>query len=296
MKTILLTWWTGFLWSHIIEDLRKNYHIIAIKRSKSNTAKIHTFLSDIKTIDLDVDDLEWVFMNNQIDAIIHTATHYGRDYRFLSDIIDSNLYLPIRLIDLGLKYGVKVFMNTDTFWDENIELPIGLKYYTLTKKDLLKYAHIAIKDSKTMRFFNLKIEHLYGPRDDNKKFLPYLISSFMGDVSSIALTLWEQKRDFIYVKDAVTAYEYILTHIDSSDQQIEDYDIWTGRTYAIRDIVERLQKLTGSKTELLFGALEYRKWEVMEAKADITKLTEFGWESKYTLDEWLIQTISSMKL
>lgn len=169
--------------------------------------------------------MERAFEEHRIDAIIHLATNYGRNYRYLSDILESNLFLPMKLIDLGLQHGVTAFLNTDTFWDEHIELPLGLKYYALTKKDFLKYAHLAIEDHGTMKFLNCKIEHLYGPRDDIKKFLPFVLASLIQNTPSIKLTKGEQKRDFIYVKDAVTAYACILENISRIDTLMEEYDI-----------------------------------------------------------------------
>lgn len=133
--------------------------------------------------------MESLFSSKHIDIIIHTATQYGRDYHNLSDIIESNVYLPMRLLDMGLRYHADAFINTDTFWDENMDLPIGLKYYALSKKDFLKYAHLAIEEHATMKFINLKIEHLYGPRDDKKKFLPYIISTLLSGKDKIPLTL-----------------------------------------------------------------------------------------------------------
>lgn len=295
MKTILLTWGTGFLGSHIIEDLRKKYDIVLLKRSHSDTSKIRDFLPEIEYYNIDEVDLESIFQKRRIDMILHTATHYGRTYKYLSDIIESNLFFPMELIDLGIKYGTEAFMNTDTFWDEHIELPIGLKYYALTKKDFLKYARIAIRETASMKFINLKIEHLYGPRDDKQKFLPYILSSLLEKKPSIQLTKGEQKRDFIYVKDAVYAYEIILRNIESTNILIDDYDIGTGETHTIREIVEKAHTVLSSQTELLFGALEYRKGETLKTKADTSKLIWIGWKPVYTLDTWLAYTIDSLQ-
>lgn len=296
MKTILLTWWTGFLGSHIIEDLRKKYHIIALKRSTSDLSRISNFFSDIVCYDIDTQDIESIFQNHTIDIIVHTATNYGRNYRYLSDIIEANLFFPIKLLDFAMKYWIEAFLNTDTFWDENIELPTGLKYYALTKKDFLKYAHLATDSSSVkMKFLNLKIEHLYWFRDDNTKFLPYIFSSLVQDTPSIKLTKWEQKRDFIYIKDAVHAYDTIIQNLDNILLPFEDFDIGTWQVHTIREIVEELKILLWANTELLFGAIEYRKWETMEAKADIEKLSGLGWKSKYNLNEGLREVISLMK-
>lgn len=296
MKTLLLTWWTGFLGSHIIEDLRRKYNIIIIKRSTSNISKIQSFLSDITCYDLDICNLESIFQNHTIDIVIHTATNYWRNYNNLSDIIEANLYFPMKLLDFSMKYKIEAFLNTDTFWDENIELPAGLKYYALTKKDFLKYAHIALNSyESSIKFLNLKIEHLYGPRDDNTKFLPYILTSLKQNIPFINLTKGEQKRDFIYIKDAVRAYDAIIENLRQIVSPFDSFDIWTWQVSTIKEVVEKSKIFLWTKTELIFGAIEYRKWEAMEAKADITKLSSLGWKSKYTLDDWLKEIIWLMK-
>lgn len=296
MKTILLTWGTGFLGSHFIEDLRKKYKIILLKRSFSSLKNIENFLDDVVVYDRDMNELELIFQSHQIDIIVHTATNYWRSNSYLSDIIDANLYFPMRLLDLALKYNSTAFINTDTFWDQNIELPKWLKYYALTKKDFLKYASISIEWNENFKFLNLKVEHLYWLRDDEKKFIPYIIKSFLDNKDSIDLTKWEQKRDFIYVKDAISAYDYILSNLEKIGAWFESFEIWTWEAFSIRDVVERLKQISWANTELSFGALDYRKWETMEAKADIGRLFDFWWKNMYSLEEWLRLTVNSMRL
>ncbi len=294
-KTILLTWGTWFLWSHIIEDLSAKYTIIALKRSFSDVSKIQKYMQKVIFFDIDSADVETIFRDKKIDCIIHTATTYGRSSESLASIIETNLLFPMRLLELGIQYGVWAFLNSDTFWDETMELPIGLKYYALSKKDFLKYAHLAIKEHTTMKFVNLKIEHLYGPRDNEKKFLPYIISTLLGGKERIPLTLWEQKRDFVYVKDVVSAYDIILDNIEWLKDYTTEYDLGTGEVYSIRQIVEKIQSMLWTSAVLDFGSLEYRKWEVMEVKADISTLSALWWKSVYSIEKWLAETISSMK-
>ena len=71
-----------------------------------------------------------------------------------------------------------------------------------------------------------------------------------------------------------------------------NYEIGTAHTVKIRDIVILIKKLAkNSHTYLNFGALPYRKNEVMESYADIYEIQKLGWESAFSLEEGLKKTI-----
>ena len=55
-----------------------------------------------------------------------------------------------------------------------------------------------------------------------------------------------------------------------------------------------MKELTNSKTKLNFGALEYRKNEIMSAVADNELLTGLGWKPQYSLKEGLMNTINNI--
>ena len=69
----------------------------------------------------------------------------------------------------------------------------------------------------------------------------------------------------------------------SGEDRFQEYDLGTGEAVSIRKFAETVHSLTGSTTRLLFGALPYREHEIMESRADIIKLANFGWRPKYAL-------------
>ena len=79
-KTILLTGATGFLGSHLLKALLNEGHrLVILKRSTSNAWRIASMLDQVTSYDIDRVPLTQAFEDQHIDAVIHTACHYGRD-------------------------------------------------------------------------------------------------------------------------------------------------------------------------------------------------------------------------
>ncbi len=289
MKTILLTGGTGFLGSHLAKKLvESNYKVILLKRSNSNVWRINDIIHNLVCYDIDREDLETPFKDHKVDIIIHCATNYGRKGESITQILDTNLNFPLKLLETALSFNTDTFFNTDTI------LYKYLNYYSLSKKQFVEWLKIVSKDIKV---FNLKLEHIYGEKDDLTKFIPWIIVNLLQKKEEILLTKGEQKRDFIYIEDVVDAYLEVLKKVNDIHNGYYEYEIGTGNSVTIRYIVELIKTLTGNTiTKLNFGALEYREGEIMESKADISKMIkDFNWKPKYTLEEGLLRTIKWYK-
>ncbi len=72
-----------------------------------------------------------------------------------------------------------------------------------------------------------------------------------------------------------------------------NYDIGSGNPVPVRDLVELIHKLTGSRSRLSFGALPYRAGEPMLTRADPSALLALGWRPLVQLPEGLARTIEA---
>ena len=63
-----------------------------------------------------------------------------------------------------------------------------------------------------MDIINLK-SIMSRPNDNPDKFIPWLQSSLMKGKKNIELTSGIQLRDFIYIDDVITAFQYILSNL-----------------------------------------------------------------------------------
>ena len=282
---ILLTGATGFLGSTLLSRLVEDRHNITILvRPTSSFQRITTLLDRITVFTIGDLSLHKLFQANNIETIIHCATNYGRGKVDPSDQLDANLIMPLKLLQEGCNAGVRCFINTDTILDK------GVSDYALSKSQfkewLVKYAH-------KMVCVNVALEHFYGPYDDPTKFVSFIVNKLLDGADSIDLTMGEQKRDFIYIKDIVSAFIQILNHDTTLlDSGYFDYEIGTGVTITIRAFVELTRQIVGNtQTKLNFGALPYRENESMETSVNLSTIRALGWAPSTSLIEGLSKMI-----
>lgn len=286
-KKILITGATGFLGSHLLKGIldTTDYDIVLLKRSFSNTFRINDELSNPKVTyyDLDKTELTKIFEENEIEAIIHCATNYGRNDKNIVNIVQSNLILPLTLLQLGIENGVKSFINTDTVIDKKVN------HYSLSKNHFLDWLE---ECSSKIKCINISLEHFYGAFDNETKFTTSIIHQLINKVEKIDLTKGEQKRYFIHIDDVVDAFLAIIKKIDDFENQFTSFEVSTEDNISIKDFVLLVKELTGNnETDLNFGAIEYRANELMECKTDISKLKELGWNPQIILEEGIKRTI-----
>jgi len=281
---VLLTGATGYLGSHLLRSLiSSRCEIVVLKRSFSNVDRISGLLKGLVTYDLDCVDVSQVFDGHAFDAVIHSATNYGRVKADPLQTVEANLLLPLRLLELARRHHVKTFINTDTILDK------GVNTYSLSKsqfKDWLKTY------SQDLTCCNVALEHFYGPGDDKTKFVSSIIETFLSKTPMIELTPGLQRRDFIYIDDVVDAIMTILVSSEKLSSGYFSYEIGTGIPLTIRHFVELVRELSGNTTtELRFGALPYRTNETMDCETDIAAILALGWKPNYSVIQGLKKTI-----
>lgn len=289
-RTVLLTGVTGYLGSHLANALlAQGNHVIGLKRRNSSLHRIDAVLPDLVLYDLEGLDFKVPFTaHGRVDVVIHTATCYGRNDESVSQIVEVNTVYPLKLLETALTVGVPAFLNADT------SLNKYLNAYALSKKQFTEWGSYFANAGK-IRFLNARLEHFYGPGDDASKFTSHVIQSCLANVPELKLTLGEQKRDFIYIDDAVDALLRVLGKSDSLTGMFIEFDVGSGEAVSIREFVETVHRLAHATTQLYFGALPYRKGEVKMAQANISFLNHIGWYPKHTLTKGIELTMSKTR-
>jgi nucleoside-diphosphate-sugar epimerase len=287
-KTILLTGATGFLGSHLLEALlNAGYAVSIFKRSTSDTWRIVHLLDRVKSYDVDKEPIAKAFEERRIDVVIHTACHYGRNGDPISEIVESNLMFGLRLLDMAKTHQVGTFLNADSL------LPREKNAYALSKGQLAQWLK---HYSKEMQVANLKIEHMYGPKDDTNKFVPWIIAQLQQNEPKIQLTPGGQKRDFIYIDDVVSAFMAVLNSARTL-QPYAEFEVGTGQSIQLKEFLKMLQaayhrRFGQTRTILDFGAIDYPKGEEMLIEADVLALEETGWRPTVSIEAGLEKVIS----
>lgn len=289
-KKILVTGATGFLGSHIIEELVKaGHHPIILVRPSSNYFRISHLLNNLTVFVLDhIESLNTLFRDYNIGTIIHTANSYGDNGSFFS-VLETNVLLPVKLIEIGQRSGLELFINTDSFFAKKEFEACYMKDYTTSKRILESF----LKDSGTkLRIANLRLEHIYGERDSDKKFIPQIIKQLCANESNILLTHGNHLRDFIYISDVVKAYIKVMEYAGSATG-FEEYEVGTGSNMSVRDFVEKLAVLLKSRSKLLFGSIPVKPGEIEASVANISKLEQLGWKPLMNVSEAIGNIVKS---
>jgi len=287
-KTILITGINGFLGSHLAKTLLSDFNIIGLEYDLENLKRIKEYSFKIYS---SKGNLENIFKENEIFAIIHAATVYGENGESIENLINTNVILPIKLYELANNYNTQKFLNTDSFFNKPEYGYSYLADYTLSKRQVLEWLNLKKGGCELV---NMKLFHLYGDGDAPNKFVPLILSTLQKNQPFLELTMGLQRRDFVFIDDVAKAYLIVLKNFKKHVGQISEFEVGTGLSISIREFIELAKKLTQSHTELKFGALPYRKNEIMVAVADNRKLLSLGWKHQYTLIEGLTTTIRSI--
>ena len=285
--TILLSGATGFLGSYLLKRfVKEGFDVIALKRSTSNTYRIEEQFSNITYYNIDKTELNEIFKKHTIDIVINTVTDYGRAKKTISSILETNLMFSLKLLENAIEHNVKTFINTDTLLEKDINA------YALSKNQLVQWMQFL---SDKINMINIKIEHMYGPLDDDNKFIYWVISQLKQNVEQINLTSGVQKRDFIYIDDIVDAYVTVINNLEQF-ASFEEFELGSGEAVDVKEFLELVYNQVKQKqaltTILNFGAIEYREKENMCMEADISKLHSLGWIPKIILKDGIKNIIN----
>lgn len=216
------------------------------------------------------------------DVVLHCATNYGRNGADLEDILWVNYQWPMQLA-MGLPDG-GVFLHIDT------ALPAGVSTYAAGKARLRSF----LTDRRGLRSCNLRLEHFYGVGDGH--FLSHVLSAFFSGQAVLPLTAGAQRRDFMWVDDAVDGIALVLESLLKSSIPGE-VALGSGTSRSIREVVQQLSALSSPHTtELQFGAVSMREGEPLESKADLRVLANLGWSPRMPWESGIRHFVEDSRL
>jgi nucleoside-diphosphate-sugar epimerase len=144
----------------------------------------------------------------------------------------------------------------------------SLSPYALTKTAGVHFAYM-IGKNENFPIISIRPGVLYGKYQEISKFIPYVVKH-LKENKPLNLTLCEQKRDVIRVDRLIVILLKLV--ISGKCKYGEIYNIASGKTITLKEIVKLAKERLNSSSIINFGAFEYRKNEIIEFDISIEKV------------------------
>jgi UDP-glucose 4-epimerase len=93
----------------------------------------------------------------------------------------------------------------------------------------------------------------------------------------------EPKRDYIFIDDVVNALMLITKTLNSNNCIFDVYNVGTGVSYSVREVIETLGALVNKKINYMSVTSKKRKFDRPNLSANVDKLKRLGWKPTYDL-------------
>jgi len=299
---ILITGGCGFIGSHLVEYYQNKAEVIVVDNLSSGYLKnISSF--NCKFIEGDI--LNKSFVNNivtNVDYVVHLAAKVSVQESMSNPetTIAANVCGLLNVLEACANSNVEklCFASSCSIYGEcpilpKVEtfLPDPKSPYAITKLDGEYYCDLYNNLNKLntvcLRFFNV-----FGPRQDPTSNYAAAIPNFINKaLQNESLTIYGdglQTRDFIYVKDIVSAIDTVL--FNNSAKGV--FNVGTEHSLTILTIAEQIKTLTNSRSEIVFH--KARKGDVQHSLANTEKLRCLKWSPQYNFIAGLQETVNCL--
>lgn len=296
---VLMFGGSGFLGRHVVDAAISAGHEIFYPRSSElnleTGAGVETYMDGL------------VKEAGSIDAIIHSAAHYGGIGILQSEpaaVFARNTRMTVSAFEIARQYGVKKIvpvgsacsypgylegdLKESNFWDGPLHETV--EAYGFSKK-LALVGQRAYHKQYGLESVHLVLTNLYGPYDVFTEYRSHVVSALIKKFSDAKdeVVLWGDGspiREFLYVKDAAEA----IVKAVSLPHDLEPINIGTGIGTSIKELADLTAELTGFKGEV--------KWDTSKPNGAPRKVLDvermkstFDWYPRWSLREGLSETV-----
>lgn len=298
-KRLLVTGGSGFLGSHLLEDLHHSgcRNVMAPRRAECDL--------------MDPLAIRRYLRAKRPQVIIHLAAQVGgigANQKHPGTFLYRNLMMGAHLIEEARRFGVEKFVCIGTicsypkhtpvpfreidFWNgypEETNAPYGIA------KKLLSVQIDAYRQEFGFQGINLLLVNLYGPRDnfdaESSHVIPALIRKCLeakanGNREMVVWGTGHPTREFLYVEDAARAIVLATEQLESP----APLNIGSGTEITIADLAHLIARKTGFAGAIRFDASrpdgQPRRCLDVSRAADL-----IGFRARVSLEEGLERTI-----
>lgn len=294
---VLVTGGAGFIGSHIVDMLIDRGDDVTVIDDLSS-GNLQNLNSKAKFIKCDLrDDLSSIFVT-KYDYVIHLAAQINLRYSLKEPVHDAmiNVMGSLHLMEYVKKSQTRfIFISTggaiyspyETLpWCENSHVlpqsPYGMAKYT-TENYLQLYARLYGLD-----FAILRLSNVYGPKQNSHGeagVIAIFVERILKNEELVIFGDGSQTRDFIYVKDVVTACKLVI------EQNLFGlFNVATNTETSVNEIVDILKLYTDKQFTINYK--EPIPGELLKSRLNYRYLKNIsGWSPEYNLETGIQETL-----
>ena len=300
---ILLTGGSGMVGSNILEHQEASNHSIHSPSSKEldllDKNKILSYLDKVKP-----------------EMIIHAAGHVGgiqanmkNPKKFLLD----NICMGINLITSSDEIGIKSIINLSSSCmypregenplKENLiltgELEPTNEGYAIAKIMITRLCEYITKEERNRSYKTVIPCNLYGRYDDFHEKKSHMIPAVIKKIDEAkasgkeVIEIWGDgtaRREFMSASDLA---DFIFFAVKNFKEMPQNINVGIGHDFSIKEYYQAISSVVGFS-----GDFEYDLSKPIGMKqklVDISRLDEFGWKNKMTLEDGLKEAYEYFK-
>ena len=299
---VLVTGAAGFIGSHLCEALlKKGFKVNALVRynSRQNKGWLENILNkNLKVIYGDITDFDSVLdAIKDCDYVFNLAASISVPYSFKNPqtFIDTNILGALNVfrasalnknkikkiiqISSSEVYGNNLVKDKNILTEETITVSESPYAATKIASDNLA---ISMHKATGLPIVVARPFNTFGPRQSLRAVIPTLITQFISlnnKNDTVKIGNLNTSRDFVYVKDTVAG---LISLLKKSCKSGEVYNICTGKSFSIKNIVSNLVYITKKKPKILVSKKRLRSADVFDLRGSNKKLFKSNmWSPKY---------------
>ncbi|MEP7162641.1 MAG: NAD-dependent epimerase/dehydratase family protein [Candidatus Moraniibacteriota bacterium] len=284
----LITGSSGFIGSHLADELRKRGHeIFGMDVIPPKWNNIPTKIGSVTSKEDVYGAMEGM------DFVFHLAGKLGT-HELVDAPIEAakiNIIGTLTVLDACKNFGTKIIgISKPNCW---------VNTYTITKVAAESFIEMYRREHKVkaaiVKWFNV-----YGARQPleeesgYKKLIPTAIVNALRNTNIEIYGNGEQTMDLVHTTDTINATVAVMENWGKCEGGV--FEIGVGQEFSVNEVVNQIIRLTDSRSKITHIPMRKGEWENTHIKADISNLKKMtGWEQTVSLEQGLIETIQWYK-
>ncbi len=304
-RRILVTGGAGFIASHVAEAYLAAGNDVWVvddlsSGKRANVPEGATFVE----MDVGDPDLRNLFREVRFDLVNHHAAQIDVRVSVSDPARDAriNVLGLLNVAEGALEVGTRrmIFVSSGgVVYGEPEEIPtpetapkLPLSPYGVTKLAGEFYLHYYSK-VRGLEYAALRYSNVYGPRQDphgEAGVVAIFCSRLLDDEPLTIFGDGEQTRDYVFVKDVVSA-NMRVSDLELSDDRGLDafaFNVGTGVGTSVNELADTLERAVGRHPGR--ENRPARPGELLKSTLDPSRIRSYGWSPGHTLAEGLRQT------